>query len=224
MAMRKLLMRWLMLVLSSTTPNWTLDQLLCTLQLKVTMSKLFTLCCRMGQTQTRHDKARAIDGATPLLLAAQNGHPEVVNMLVYAGVDIDKAKTNTGAMPLSIAAQNGHVDVARSLLENGANTNKARALDGQNPLHIAAAKGHLDVCWCLLETAGSNSVARLAPCEKGAFAVYQCISWSWTWAPLHHVCRFVWGHQPSRPGFTIHNPIYKWNQSVFSLQQIHSIP
>ena len=39
------------------------------------------------------------DGGTPLLIACQNGHPEVAQLLVTAGASVDQAR-NDGCTPL----------------------------------------------------------------------------------------------------------------------------
>ena len=57
-------------------------------------------------------------GATPLTLAAYNGHLDVVRHLVEVGADKDHA-VNSGATPLYIAAWNGHLDVVRHLAFGG---------------------------------------------------------------------------------------------------------
>ena len=64
------------------------------------------------------------NGATPLFMAAQEGHIEVVQFLVYSGANKDQCKTN-GATPLCIAAQEGLIEVVRFLIESGANKDKA---------------------------------------------------------------------------------------------------
>ena len=58
---------------------------------------------------------------TPLCIAAQRGHLEVVRFLVEAGANKDQGRTDTGATPLFTAAQNGHLEVVQFLVESGAN-------------------------------------------------------------------------------------------------------
>ena len=52
-------------------------------------------------------------------MASQNGHVEVVRVLIDAGALINQANTN-GATPLLMASQDGHVDVVRLLIDAGA--------------------------------------------------------------------------------------------------------
>jgi cytohesin len=53
-------------------------------------------------------------GATPLFIAAQQGHEAVVRALIEAGADVNKA-TDNGGTPLSIAAQQGHTAIVQIL-------------------------------------------------------------------------------------------------------------
>jgi ankyrin repeat protein len=60
-----------------------------------------------------------IAAATPLLLAAENGHASVVRVLLDAGADARAADTN-GTTALMLAAAAGQADAIRALLQHGA--------------------------------------------------------------------------------------------------------
>ncbi|XP_071950050.1 uncharacterized protein [Antedon mediterranea] len=89
------------------------------------------------------------DGASPLYLAAQNGHTDVCTILLKAGAKFDLPR-NDGWTPLHSAAINGHTDICTILLKAGANldlTTNHRS----TPLNLAAQNGHTDVCTILLK-------------------------------------------------------------------------
>jgi ankyrin repeat protein len=96
------------------------------------------------------DKA-AVDGATPLFIAAYAGHMDSVRLLVQdLGADVNQARQD-GPTPLYIAAQEGYLAVARCLVkECGADTNKA-VHNGVTPLMIAARWGHEDMVTFLIK-------------------------------------------------------------------------
>lgn len=64
------------------------------------------------------------EGQTALILAARNGHLEVVEALLKAGADPDHA-TADGRTALIMAAEGGHATVVESLLRAGADPNLA---------------------------------------------------------------------------------------------------
>ena len=66
--------------------------------------------------------AAANDGATPLGEASQEGHPEIVKLLLAAGADVNAAD-NDGATPLGLAWQEGHSETVKLLLAAGADVN-----------------------------------------------------------------------------------------------------
>ena len=56
------------------------------------------------------------NGCTPLFIAAQNGHKEIVQLLLAVpGININAAKDN-GCTPLYIAAEKGHKEIVQLLL------------------------------------------------------------------------------------------------------------
>ena len=71
---------------------------------------------------------------TPLYLASENGHLDVVKELIAHRADINKG-TDVGATPLYAASVNGHVKVVNELLDNKASIDRAENNDGNTPLH-----------------------------------------------------------------------------------------
>ena len=89
---------------------------------------------------------------TPLFVASEQGHIEVVRFLVGSGANKDQGRTNDGKRPLYIAAQMGHLEVVRFLVESEANKDQGMTFTGATPLFIAAQNGHLEVVQFLVES------------------------------------------------------------------------
>ncbi|GAU98759.1 hypothetical protein RvY_09866-2 [Ramazzottius varieornatus] len=75
-------------------------------------------------------------GRTALMLAAGNGHLEMVTLLVGQGSDIT-ALDNNDWTPLHFAAISGHLKVVKYLVESGAATS-VKNKDGKIPMGLAA--------------------------------------------------------------------------------------
>ena len=95
------------------------------------------------------DARRGIDGATPLMIAAQLGKVELVQAILGAGADLD-ARDSSGATALTLAASNGQAEVVSVLLRAGADP-AAPNYTGWSPLHAAALNGFPDVVTLLLD-------------------------------------------------------------------------
>ena len=89
-------------------------------------------------------------GAFPLLLAAQNGHAEVVGLLLDKDAEPNRVNED-GLFPLLMAAQQGHAEVVRLLLDKDADPNQVNEKDGLFPLLMAAQNGHAEVVRLLLD-------------------------------------------------------------------------
>jgi ankyrin repeat protein len=71
-------------------------------------------------------ETRNVHLATPLILAAQVGAAEVVELLLERGADPD-AREIGGSTPLEIATRRRHHDVVRLLRKHGAGTQRPNA-------------------------------------------------------------------------------------------------
>ena len=91
------------------------------------------------------------DCSSPLLVAAQNGHLGVVEVLwetLNEEVGLNVAKRG-GATPLYIACQNGHFEVVAKLVDLKAEVNRSLQ-SKETPLFIACQGGFLNVAGFLL--------------------------------------------------------------------------
>jgi GNAT superfamily N-acetyltransferase len=85
------------------------------------------------------NKATTNIGATPLFIACQQGHINIVKILLSVqSIDVNKARTDNGMTPLYIACAKGHVKVVEMLLSvPDIDINKARTDNGMTPLYAA---------------------------------------------------------------------------------------
>lgn len=82
-----------------------------------------------------------INGWMPIHLATQQGHTEIVRILLAAGgMDRINCGNELGWTPLHVAAWSGHVDIINLLLEYGMEARQGNKF-GWNPAHGAAWNG-----------------------------------------------------------------------------------
>ena len=125
------------------------------------------------------DLERATDnGGTAAMLAALNGHVEVVQFLHRAGCDLDKAD-NYGYTAGMLAAWGGHLEVVQFLHGAGCDFDKANN-DGWTAGICAAFSGHLEVVQflhtvgCDLDKADNDGwTAGIAAAQGGHLEVVQ---------------------------------------------------
>ncbi|XP_022916147.2 serine/threonine-protein phosphatase 6 regulatory ankyrin repeat subunit B isoform X2 [Onthophagus taurus] len=100
------------------------------------------------ETQKALNRQSAI-GWTPLSIAANRGHYELVNNLLmnHARVDVFD---NDGRSALHLAAEKGYIQVCDSLLSNKAFIN-SKSRNGRTALHLAAMNGYTDLVKFLIK-------------------------------------------------------------------------
>ena len=123
------------------------------------------LACRENQdaevanllkTPLNPDGRCAHRDSPPIWHAAQQGHLEVVRLLLEAGADMNAANTD-GTTALFVAAEWGYLEVVRLLIEAEADMN-AKDAHGDTALLVAAMRGHLEVVRLLLKAGADMNV------------------------------------------------------------------
>ncbi|KAK6468344.1 ankyrin-1-like isoform X3 [Huso huso] len=89
------------------------------------------------------------DGFTPLAVALQQGHENVVALLINYGTK-GKSLLQNGLSPIHMAAQGDHMDCVRLLLQYNAEIDDI-TLDHLTPLHVAAHCGNHRMARVLLD-------------------------------------------------------------------------
>ena len=103
------------------------------------------------------------DAATPLHLAAEGGHVEVLNVFCFLGggedalrrrVNARKGKGGNGASgstPAHLAAMHGHLAALETLVDRMFADVDAKDDERSTPLHVASVHGHVDVVESLIQ-------------------------------------------------------------------------
>jgi len=105
------------------------------------------------------DKAGTNNGLTALHLAAMNGHPEVLRVLINYGADVDKTENNHGATALHFAAYGGHKKSVSLLIEADAQVNIKDA-SGSTAIDHAEQESHKSIVKQLQAALNNDSAGK----------------------------------------------------------------
>ena len=103
---------------------------------------------------------------TPLSLAVNNSHEELVSILLSHNADVNAfvgdGKQQGGGTEtlLCKAVQKGHIGIVQALLDAGADPTKSHTVSGRSPLHMACWLGLIEVVQALLMTARERGLLR----------------------------------------------------------------
>jgi len=96
-------------------------------------------------------------GATPLLLAAQGGYPDTVQVLISHGASVQDTDYS-GNTALMEAAKAGHIATIQVLISAGANPNHKTA-DGMTALSYAVQRKRHEAAYVLLKAGADPNVS-----------------------------------------------------------------
>ncbi len=94
-------------------------------------------------------------GDAPLVMAAYEGHNEIVKMLLEAGADVTAVDPGMKATALHAAAYAGRTEAAKLLIEYKIDIDKQGPYNGYTALHDAIWQSNIDTAKVLIE-AGAN--------------------------------------------------------------------
>lgn len=111
---------------------------------------------------------------TPLIAAAENGHTDIVELLIGAGADVNLSD-GQGCSALYCAAMHGRADIVSLLLgEEGIRVDE-KMLDGTTAFYQAAAGGHVAAAEVLLNGSvvsfGLRQECLASACRRGDIAI-----------------------------------------------------
>eukprot|EP01101_Sappina_pedata_P010010 TRINITY_DN619_c0_g1_i1.p1 TRINITY_DN619_c0_g1~~TRINITY_DN619_c0_g1_i1.p1 ORF type:complete len:1013 (-),score=326.70 TRINITY_DN619_c0_g1_i1:56-3094(-) len=97
-------------------------------------------------------------GSTSLSIAAQKGHADCVERMLFYDANASAIRYTTGATALHVASLYGNLQVVKILIGVGLDVNARQSSNGWTPLHCAAKGGFLSVFMELLEEGSDPAI------------------------------------------------------------------
>jgi ankyrin repeat protein/L-ascorbate metabolism protein UlaG (beta-lactamase superfamily) len=98
-------------------------------------------------------------GKPPLFIVISTGYPQIADLFISEGADVNLKETNTGKTPLHMAAIRGYSHVANLLITVGAEID-ARDNHGNTPLDYALKYENQKTVDILLSKSGTTSIVK----------------------------------------------------------------
>ncbi|XP_073016886.1 ankyrin repeat-containing protein ITN1-like [Primulina eburnea] len=117
-------------------------------------------------------RAKNKSGFDPLHVAANQGHHDIVRILLEHDPELSKTVGQSNATPLISATTKGHLAVVQELLLKDSSLLEIARSNGKNALHFAARQGHVDIVQALLEK--DPQLARRTD-KKGQTALHMAV-------------------------------------------------
>ena len=113
-------------------------------------------------------KARRVSRKTPVLLAAQQGHADVLQVLVQVKADVDEAPGDVHRnTPTITAAREDHATALQVLLLDEADVNRAGRWSYGTPVCVGAARGGIVQVKMLVQAKAHVHMRRRNACVRG---------------------------------------------------------
>uniref|UniRef100_UPI00398EEE38 B-cell lymphoma 3 protein-like n=1 Tax=Pristiophorus japonicus TaxID=55135 RepID=UPI00398EEE38 len=121
-------------------------------------SSLECLVSLLGSSQETIDlEIRNYEGYTPLHVAVNSRHKEIVSHLLDRGADVDAVDIKSGRTPLVHAVENNCMEMVVLLLQHGANVN-LQTYSGNTALHSSSGRGLMEIVKVLLKNGADSSI------------------------------------------------------------------
>lgn len=130
-------------------------------------------------------KSISDDSSTPIIIAANQGHLEIVQELISNGALVNE-KTNWGLTAISLAANKGQLDIVNELIKSEADINVKDSVTYSTPLIYSALDGNYDIVEILLNNGadvnilGGTQEMNISKDESG-----EILDWELTTYPNH---------------------------------------